>query len=71
MVCGHFFCPAFCSLFPNAVAPTLLLRLMLPLVFWATYLASKDHTKVGIVSFIRISEKVIVTLNAYLYQGKD
>lgn len=57
--------------FPNAITRKLSLMLIFILVFWVIYLVSKDHTKVGIVSFFRISEKVTVTLNAHLYEGKD
>ena len=46
------------ALFPNAIAHKLLLMWMFILAFWVISFSLKDHTKVGIVSFFSISEKV-------------
>ena len=53
------------ALFPNAIAHKLLLMWMFILAFWVIYFSPKDHTKVGIVSFFGISEKVTMTWNVH------
>ena len=53
------------TLFPNTIAHKLLLMWMFILVSWVIYFSLKDHTKVGTVSFFRISEKVTMTWNVH------